>query len=73
MSNKAKQGKDFEDRLKVLVHQSVLNQRKAICNGCPNKGANNFCQVDYDYLPEKQLYKYNSCPAERWKEHWAAM
>lgn len=68
MSNKSKQGKDFEDRLKVLVHQSVLNHRKNMCNGCKQKGANKFCQVKFDYLPEHQLYKYNACPLGLWKE-----
>lgn len=70
MTNKAKKGQDFEDRLKVLVHQSVLNQRKNLCNGCDKKGANGFCQVNFDYLPEHQQYKYNKCPLDRWKESW---
>lgn len=70
MSNKAKQGQDYEDRLKVLVHQSVLNHRKNLCNGCENKGANGFCQVNFDLILEFQQYKYNACPLGKWKESW---
>ena len=61
---------DFEDRLKVLVHQNILKHRQNLCNECPQKGANGFCQVKFDYLPEFQQYRYNSCPAGRWKESW---
>ena len=71
MSNKAKQGQDFEDRLKVLVHQNILRHRQNLCNECPQKGNNKFCQVNYDYLPEFQQYKYNACPLGRWKESWS--
>lgn len=70
MSNKAKQGQDYEDRLKVLVHQNILKNRQALCNECDKKGVNGFCQVNFDYLPEFQPYKYNACPLKRWKESW---
>lgn len=70
MTNKAKQGQDFEDRLKVLVHQNILKHRQNLCKECTNNGDNGFCQVDYSYLPEHRLYKYNACPVDRWKESW---
>lgn len=69
--NKAKQKQDHDDRLKVLVHQSVLHHRKNACNGCEKKGANNFCQVNYEYLPEFQLYRYHACPNGHWVESFA--
>ena len=70
MNNKAKQGQDFEDRLRVLVHQNILAHRKALCKECDKRGDNGFCQVNFVLLKEHQLYKYNSCPIERWKESW---
>lgn len=70
MTNKAKQGRDFEDRLKTLVHKSVLEHRKNLCNSCEFKGINNFCQKNYEYLPEFQLYRYHACPEKKWTEHW---
>lgn len=66
----SKERADWEDTLKVLVHQTVLNHRKNACDGCPKKGDNKFCQVNLEYLPEFQKYKYNACPNEHWKENW---
>lgn len=70
MTNKATQGKDYEDRLKVLVHQNILKHRENLCNECDKKGVNGFCQVNFNYLSEHRLYKYNACPIDRWKESW---
>lgn len=61
---------DFEDRLKVLVHKSVLAHRQNLCKECDKCGENKFCQVNLEYLPEFQQYRYYACPIGRWKESW---
>jgi hypothetical protein len=67
----ASQSRDFEDRLKSQVHQSVLKHRKGICDGCEYKGANNFCQQTFEFLPEFQKYRYHTCPIKKWTENWS--
>ena len=66
----ANQARDFEDRLKLQVHQSTLRHRRAICEGCEYKGQNGFCQKNYSYLIEYTQFRYNACPLEKWKENW---
>lgn len=62
--------RDYEDRLKVLVQTPVLKLRQEKCNSCKYKGSNNFCQVNYSYLPEVQKYRYHACPKKFWVEQF---
>jgi hypothetical protein len=64
--------RDYEDSLKNIVHQNVLKFRESKCNSCVYKGENKFCQVNYDFLPEFQKYRYNACPKKIWVENWGS-
>lgn len=57
---------EMEDNLKLQVPTPVLKQRNALCAGCKFKGDNNFCQVNFQWLPEFAKFRYNACPNDLW-------
>ena len=66
----SKQRSDWEDSLKLLVPQKVLDARKTACNKCKLKGPNGFCQENAEWLEEFQKYRYNKCPKGTWSDGW---
>ena len=59
---------NYEDRLKVLVNKNALKMRQTKCESCKHMGSNNFCQINFMFLPEFLPYKYNACPKKLWVE-----
>ena len=62
---------DVENELFNITRKTSKCPTKKYIPKCDKKGANNFCQVNYEFLPEFQLYKYHACPLSRWKESWS--
>ena len=60
----------MEERMKLEVPTPILKKRKSYCDECKNKGANNFCQINSQWLPEFLKYRYNACPAGIWVDGW---